>query len=39
MLEHLVFVTGGAFADRATTFLATHDVKVLPRLIHGGVMK
>jgi CheY-like chemotaxis protein len=31
LLGRLAFITGGAFGERATTFLATHPVPVLPK--------
>jgi hypothetical protein len=30
-VRRLAFITGGAFGDRATGFLATHQVPVLPK--------
>lgn len=30
-LAHLAFVTGGAFGDRATQFLAEHEVVVVAK--------
>jgi C4-dicarboxylate-specific signal transduction histidine kinase/ligand-binding sensor domain-containing protein/CheY-like chemotaxis protein len=31
LLRHVAFITGGAFGDRATSFLSEHDVIVVPK--------